>query len=260
MNPRLNLKNISLQIGNTKILSGIDFQIEEGEIVALLGDNGAGKSSLIKVISGFHLPSSGTMHWEGKEVSSTKFNPKEAQKLGIQTVYQHLGLVDTLSIARNFFLGREPKKKRFGISFLDQASMNEVVRQKLKEMKISRPLNPTLSVAHLSGGERQAIAIARARYFGAKLLILDEPTSALSLKQTEEVLSLIARASESGLSVIFITHSLHHIKNLVDNVFVMNKGKIVAKLPSPVDEIICANWITGRVIPSSVEGRQSYPT
>lgn len=243
MNPRLSLKNIHLQIGNTKILSGVDFQIGKGEVVALLGDNGAGKSSLIKIISGFHLPSSGQMTWEGEKISAAKFNPKEAQVLGIQTVYQHLGLVDSLSIARNFFLGREPKKKQFGVSFLDKELMNQTVREKLKEMKISRPLNPSISVAFLSGGERQAIAIARARHFGAKLLILDEPTSALSLNQTEEVLALISSASQSGLSVIFITHSLHHIKELVNTVFVMNKGKIVAKLPSPIDENTCAKWV-----------------
>jgi simple sugar transport system ATP-binding protein len=244
--PRLRLSNISLTLGSHKILSKVDFQINKGEVVALLGDNGAGKSSLIKVISGFHLPSGGEMSWEGNKVDSCKFNPKKAQTLGIQTVYQHLGLVDSMSIARNFFLGRESRKKKWGfLPVLDHEMMRNVVRDKLLEMKVSRTLNPELPVSFLSGGERQAIAIARARHFGAKLLILDEPTSALSLKQTNEVLTLIANASQSGLSVIFITHSLHHLKDLVDTVFVMKKGKIVAKLPSPIDEKACANWVTG---------------
>jgi simple sugar transport system ATP-binding protein len=242
---RLHLEKISLQIGSHKILSEVDFEIKAGEVLALLGDNGAGKSSLIKIISGFHLPTSGEISWEGDKIDSSTFNPKAAQFLGIQTVYQHLGLVDALSIARNFFLGREPIKKVFGIvPILDQEFMNETVREKLREMKISRTLNPELPVAFLSGGERQAIAIARARYFGAKLLILDEPTSALSLKQTNEVLSLIETASKNGLSVIFITHTLHHIKDLVNTVFIMKKGQIVAKLPAPVCEQTCASWVT----------------
>jgi simple sugar transport system ATP-binding protein len=246
MSVRLDLKNISLQIGSHKILSNVDFQIQAGEVVALLGDNGAGKSSLIKIISGYHKPSSGFMKWEDVPVDTAQFNPKKAQGLGIQTVYQHLGLVDTLSIARNFFLGREPRKKLIGlIPILDRKKMSETVNQKLKDMKISRNLNPELPVSFLSGGERQAIAIARAHHFGAKLLILDEPTSALSLKQTNEVLSLITSASRKGLSVIFITHSLHHIKDIVNTVYVMNKGRMVVKLPCPVDEATCAKWVTG---------------
>ncbi len=244
MNSRLILKNISLQIGNHQILSNIDFEIKKGEVLALLGDNGAGKSSLIKIISGYHRPSSGQMTWEGQSIAFEKFNPKISRSIGIQTVYQHLGLVDTLSIARNFFLGRELKKK-FGV--LDLKFMNEVVKEKLSEMKISRTLNPELPVSYLSGGERQAIAIARARYFGAKLLILDEPTSALSLKQTQEVLNLIANASQSGLSVIFITHSLHHIKELVHKVLILRKGHLIAKMCAPIDEQKCANALNSEL-------------
>lgn len=242
---RLSLKNISLQFGHHKILTNINFDVHPGEVVALLGDNGAGKSSLIKIISGFHPPSSGSLYWEGDEVTASKFNPKKAQILGIQTVYQHLGLVDSLSISRNFFLGRELKKKKFPfLSYLDDEGMNEIVTGYLKEMGISRSLNPELPVSFLSGGERQAIAIARAKHFGAKLLILDEPTSALSLKQTNEVLSIIKQASQLGLSVIFITHSLHHTRDLVNQTYVLNKGTLVAKLSSPVDEKVCAQLMT----------------
>ena len=241
---RLRLKDISLQIGKNQILSKVSLEIRAGEVLALLGDNGAGKSSLIKVVSGFHLPSSGECIWENEAINFSRYTPQIARNLGIQTVYQHLGLVDSLSIARNFFLGQEPHKRSFGIPFLDREFMKATVLEKLREMKISRSLDPDLPVSHLSGGERQAIAIARARYFGAKLLILDEPTSALSLKQTKEVLDLIRSASGSGLSVIFITHTLHHIKDLVDKVVIMRKGQVVAHFDSPVDEAACTYWLT----------------
>lgn len=245
MTARLKLHKISKSFGNNQILTQIDLSIKPGEVVALLGDNGAGKSTLIKIISGFHTPNGGTLFWEGKALDPKKFNPKYARQLGIQTVYQHLGLVEKLSIARNFFLGRELKIKKWGfLASLDLQRMREIVHERLREMKISRLLNPDLSVANLSGGEKQAIAIARACYFGAKLLILDEPTSSLSLNQTQELLKLIQSAKEQGISVIFITHTLHHIKDIVDSVCIINKGNVVANLNSPVDEQVCARLIT----------------
>ncbi len=240
MSLRLQLAGVSKHFGNNAVLSHIDLSVHAGEVVALLGDNGAGKSTLIKIISGYHPPSAGTMHWEGKLVDPTHFSPKRAQSLGIQTVYQHLGLVEKLSIARNFFLGKEPKKKRWGIQALDMEFMNTVVTSQLQSMKIARRLKPDTPVSYLSGGEKQAVAIARARYFGARLLILDEPTSALSLNQTQEVLNLIVQAKQQGVAVVFITHSLHHIKDIVDTVFIMSKGRMVQKLSAPIDEKACA--------------------
>lgn len=244
MSLRLKIGDVSLKIGNVSILSHIDFEIHKGEVLALLGDNGAGKSSLIKILSGYYKATSGLFQWEGKRMDLQDHDPSRARDLGIQTVYQHLGLVDSMSIARNFFLGQEPEKTYFGFfNVLDKKFMQKHVSKILKEMKISRNLDPDTLISKLSGGERQAVAISRARYFGAKLLILDEPTSALSLKQTEEVLDLIRRASEEGLSVIFITHSLHHIRDLVDRVYIMKQGSICANLKAPVSEEKCASFI-----------------
>lgn len=234
--PLLELRNISKNFGSIQVLDGIHFSIEPGQVVALLGDNGAGKSTLIKVIAGVHRPSSGELFWQGKAVRfSDGSGPQEARNLGIETVYQDLGLVPTMSIARNFFLGRELKRNILGISRLDLKTMAEIAKQKLAELGIRRKLNPTDAVAQLSGGERQAIAIARARHFGAKLIILDEPTSALSLRQTEEVLSFIRKASSEGMAIIFITHTLAHIEGIVDKISIIFHGKNVGDFRS--DEV-----------------------
>lgn len=231
--PLLQLKHVSKSFGSTQVLNEVDFSIEPGEVVALLGDNGAGKSTLVKIISGVTRPTSGTLHWEGRPVEwSDDTGPLEARQLGVETVYQDLGLVETLSIARNFFLGRELKRKLpmipfFGLPALDLKRMEQIAAQTLKDSGIRRKLDPRDPVRALSGGERQAIAISRARYFGAKLLILDEPTSALSLRQTEEVLRFIAEASESGIAVIFITHTLAHIEGIVSRMTILHHGRKV---------------------------------
>lgn len=238
---RLQLCQISKAFGANSVLSNIDMQIDKGEVVALLGDNGAGKSTLIKIISGFHSPSSGSLTWEGQKIDFTSFSPRRAQAMGIQTVHQHLGLVEKLSIARNFFLGREPKKYHL----LDKKLMKSVVVSQLEKMKVSRKLKPETAIADLSGGERQALAIARACYFGARLLILDEPTSALSINQTEQVLNIIRDAKKQGISVVFITHTLHHIREIVDTAFILRKGCVAAKLHAPLDERECARLISG---------------
>lgn len=221
----LELKNINKRFGHTSVLSGLDFSLERGQILALLGDNGAGKSTLIKIIAGYHQADSGEIFWQGDKLNIGDFSPQMARKLGIQTVYQHLGLVDQLSIARNFFLGIEPTRKLGPIKWLDQNYMRRVVKLELEAMGIKRALNPDDLVEKLSGGERQAIAIARAKFFGAKLLILDEPTSALSVRQTQEVLDYIVKAAEMGIAIIFITHTLHHIEKIVDKILILHHGK-----------------------------------
>ena len=231
--PLLELRKLNHSFGSVQVLDGVDFEIRPGEIVALLGDNGAGKSTLIKTISGFHSPTAGSMFWEGKPIQfHFEKGPQEARDLGIETVYQDLGLIPTLSISRNFFLGRELTRQFLGVPYLDRAQMAKVALSKLKEIGLNRPLLPTDPVAYLSGGERQSIAICRARYFGAKLLILDEPTSALSLKQTEQVLSYVRQAAQSGLAVIFITHTLAHAEKLVDRFVVLFRGRKVADYSS----------------------------
>ena len=224
---RISLKRVSKHFGNMKVIRDLSLGVDKGEVLALLGDNGAGKSTLIKMIAGYHKPTSGEIHWEGEPIDLASYSPEHARKIGIQTVYQHLGLVDELSIARNFFLGIEPKKSYGPFRTLDQKRMRDVVRHELDNMGIKRKLDPDDSVSTLSGGERQAIAICRARYFGAKLLILDEPTSALSLRQTEQVLTYIKEAAQSGISVIFITHTLHHIESIVDKIAILHHGKSV---------------------------------
>lgn len=243
--PRLKLSCVTKRFGPTEVLKNINFSINSGEVVALLGDNGAGKSTLIKIICGYHPPSDGNIYFDGNIINAQEFGPNEARALGIQTVYQHLGLVDSLSIARNFFLGLEPKKRFLGLSCLDIKAMRQVVREQLSAMGIRRKLDPDDPVAKLSGGERQAIAIARARYFGAKLLILDEPTSALSLRQTEEVLGYIRHAALEGISVIFITHTIHHVEGIADRVCILFHGELIAEMPAKsASAKQCAELIT----------------
>lgn len=222
--PTLELKNIAKCFGSTSVLEGLNLKLERGKILALLGDNGAGKSTLIKIIAGFHRPNEGDMIWQGTKLDMRTFSPQIARKLGIQTVYQHLGLVNQLSIARNFFLGCEPTRGIGPIKWLDQTYMRDTVMKELKSMGIKRALNPDDPVEKLSGGERQVIAISRARFFGAQLLILDEPTSALSVRQTQEVLDYIVEAAHMDIAVIFITHTLHHIEKIVDKILILHHG------------------------------------
>lgn len=247
----LELKNISKSFGNIAVLKNLNLSLEAGKILALLGDNGAGKSTLIKIIAGYHQPDEGELWFQNSLLERKVFNPQHARNLGIQTVYQHLGLVNQLSIARNFFLGLEPTRKFGPVKWLDQNYMRTVVKQQLIDMGIKRALNPDDPVEKLSGGERQAIAISRAKFFGAKLLILDEPTSALSVRQTQEVLNYIVQAARLGISVIFITHTLHHIEGIVDKIFVLHQGKAVGHFNSgEVSTAECAQlMVHGRIEP-----------
>lgn len=231
--PLLELRGVGKRFGANVVLAGVDFAVGAGEIVALLGDNGAGKSTLVKIIGGFHRPTEGSLRWEGRRVDfSDDDGPSRARELGIATVYQDLGLVESLSIARNFFLGREPTLRRFGVPMLDHALMEEVAAARLAEIGIRRKLDPRVRAGALSGGERQALAIGRAWHFGAKLLILDEPTSALSLRQTEHVLGCIRRAAEAGIGVIFITHTMTHVHGNVDRIVVLFHGRKVGDVAS----------------------------
>lgn len=223
--PTLALKNIQKRFGHQQVLHDLSLSIKGGEILALLGDNGAGKSTLIKIIAGYHQPDAGEFYWQGERIDTKVFTPQTARTLGIQTVYQHLGLVDQLSIARNFFLGLEPTRGFGPLKWLDRKYMREVVSQELFNMGIKRVLNPDDAVEKLSGGERQVIAISRAKFFGAKLLILDEPTSALSVRQTQEVLDYIQNAANMGIAVIFITHTLHHIEQICNKILILHHGK-----------------------------------
>lgn len=224
--------------GRVAALKDVDITIERGKVVGLVGDNGAGKSTLIKILSGVHRPDSGELWFEGKKVELN--SPRDARKLGIETVYQDLALVETMSIARNFFLGAEPKI-RFGFfNLLDGRKMRQATEKMLRDIGIT-VRSAHQEVSTLSGGERQAIAIGRTMHFGGKVLILDEPTSALSVHETNKVLSYIDEARNRGLSVIFITHNLYHVYPVADKIIVLEHGRKVGdfrKEETSVEELI----------------------
>ncbi len=218
--PILQLDNVGKRYGNVQALQGVNITVRQGEVTCVLGDNGAGKSTLIKIVAGLHEHTDGTMKVEGAE---TRFaSPRVAQALGIATVYQDLALAPLMSVWRNFFLGNEISKG----PLLDITKMKRICGEELTKMGVSIP-DLDRAIGSLSGGQRQVVAIARAIYFGARVIILDEPTAALGVRQSGVVLKYIARARDEGLGVIFITHNPHHAY-LVGNHFVVLKlGQVV---------------------------------
>lgn len=220
----ISINGVSKFFGTVIALKDINFGVKKGEVHALLGDNGAGKSTLIKILSGVHNQDIGEYLVDDKPV---KFgSPRDALDRGIATVYQDLALVPLMSIARNFFMGREPIKKFGPISLFDQKLAYQLSKEKMAEVGINIR-DPGQAVGTLSGGERQCLAIARAMYFGARVLILDEPTAALGVKQSSIVLKLILKAKKRGISVIFITHNPAHAYAVADTFTVLNLGKSV---------------------------------
>ncbi|GLQ49028.1 ATP-binding cassette domain-containing protein [Dyella flava] len=219
----LQLEGVSKFFGTVISLQDVTLRLRRGEVHCLLGDNGAGKSTLIKTLAGVHRPNRGRYLVEGKEVHFQ--SPREALDHGIATVYQDLALVPLMSVARNFFAGREPMRKLFGlIPVMDMQQAATVAEQKLAEMGIF-VRSPHQPVGTMSGGERQCLAIARAIHFGAKVLILDEPTAALGVKQSCNVLKLIHTARARGISVIFITHNAQHAYPVGDSFTLLNRGQ-----------------------------------
>jgi simple sugar transport system ATP-binding protein len=214
--------NISKYFGNVIALEDVSMAVRAGEVMCLLGDNGAGKSTLIKTLSGVHRPDSGTMLIDGEEVSLR--SPRHALSLGIATVYQDLAMIPLLSIARNFFLGSEPTKGFGPFRRFDVATADRIARHELQRMGI-QVRDTSQAVGTLSGGERQSVAIARAVYFGARVLILDEPTAALGVKEAGIVLRYIAQARARGLGVVFITHNVHHAYPVGDRFTILNRGR-----------------------------------
>ena len=220
--PVIEVNNLKKNFGPVIALAGVSMHVNAGEVLCLLGDNGAGKSTLIKTVSGVHKPNSGEIRVDGKVV---KFNsPRDALDRGIATLHQTLALIPLMSIMRNFFMGREPLKYRFG--HIDLHKANKIAREELRNIGID-VRDPSESVGKLSGGERQCVAIARAVYFGAKVLILDEPTSALGVHQTATVLRYIRQVRSKGLSVILITHNVNHALSVGDRFTVLNRGKSI---------------------------------
>jgi simple sugar transport system ATP-binding protein len=218
----LEADHISKFYGNIVALKDISMYVDAGEVTCILGDNGAGKSSFIKVLSGAHQPDAGKLLVDGEEVHFG--SPRDARENGIATVYQDLAMVPLMSIWRNFFLGAEPMKGFGPVKWFDAARAKRIVRRELREMGIDIR-DPDQPVGTLSGGERQSVAIARAVYFGARVLILDEPTSALGVKQAGVVLKYILQARERGVAVIFITHNPHHAYPVGDRFVILNRGQ-----------------------------------
>ena len=220
--PLLEVQSITKYFGTVIAIKDISMSVRAGEVMCVLGDNGAGKSTLIKTLSGVHPPSEGRYLIEGREVRLA--SPRDALSRGIATVYQDLAMIPLLSVWRNFFLGSEPTKgwgpwRRFDVAFAQRTA-----REELRKMGIDIR-DPAQPVGTLSGGERQSVAIARAVYFGAKVLILDEPTSALGVKQAGVVLRYIVQARARGLGVIFITHNPHHAYPVGDRFTILNRGR-----------------------------------
>ncbi len=222
--PIVHMENITKRFGSILALDNVTFTVERQQVMALLGDNGAGKSTLIKILTGVYRPTSGRIYFEGRLVDID--SPRKARELGIETVYQDLALVDLMSITRNFFLGRELVRRWGPFEWLDMRRMDRATAQVLREIGIT-VRSPRERVGKLSGGERQSVAIGRAMYFGAKLLILDEPTSALSVAETRKVLDHILEVKEKGLSVVFITHNVHHVYEVADAYTILRHGRKV---------------------------------
>ena len=222
--PVVRMEGIVKRFGTITALDDVDFTVQKQQVMALLGDNGAGKSTLIKILTGVYTPNKGQIYFEGQPVQIR--SPRAARAMGIETVYQDLALINLMSITRNFFLGRELARKIGPINWLNMREMNDLTRSSLRDIGIEIR-SPTDKVGRLSGGERQSIAIGRTLYFGAKLLILDEPTSALSVAETRKVLTYTLNAKERGLSVIFITHNIHHVYQVADAYTILRHGKVV---------------------------------
>ena len=230
----LRMTGINKYFGKVHALEDIDFKINETENVGLVGDNGAGKSTLIKIISGYHRAEKGQIYFEGKKVRIS--SPKDSRALGIETVYQEQALAPDLSISRNIFMGREPAT---ALGFLRKRVMDEESMDALKSMGLHLR-SPNINISTLSGGERQGVAIARAFYFEAKLVILDEPTMALSVKEVREVFNFVNQLKRKGISVIFITHNLHQVFTISDRIVVLSHGKKLVdmkKKDTNVDEL-----------------------
>ena len=220
--PIIEMKNIQKHFGSVIALSDVSLTVLPGECHCLLGDNGAGKSTFIKTMSGVHQPTSGEIFFEGNPMAFSR--PRQAISAGIATVYQDLAMIPLMSVTRNFFMGNEPTRKVAGVSFFDHEKAANITVDEMKKMGINLR-SPDQAVGTLSGGERQTVAIARAVHFGAKILILDEPTSALGVRQTANVLATVEKVRKQGIGVVFITHNVHHALAVGDRFTVLNRGK-----------------------------------
>lgn len=220
--PIIEMVDIRKQFGPVIALNGVSFDVRPGECHCLLGDNGAGKSTFIKTMAGVHKPTSGEIRFMGRPMSFD--SPRDSMEAGIATVYQDLAMIPLMSVARNFWMGREPARRVGPFRFMDMKTANTVTMDEMRRMGINLR-EPGQAVGTLSGGERQTVAIARAVYFGAKVLILDEPTSALGVRQTANVLATIDKVRKNGIGIVFITHNVRHAMAVGDRFTVLNRGR-----------------------------------
>lgn len=224
--PIIELRGVNKSFGPIDVLHDISLKVDAGEVLCLLGDNGAGKSTLIKTLSGVHKPTSGKVLMDGKEIAFA--TPREASEMGVATVHQFGGTFPLMSVGRCFFVGREPTKRWGPLRVYDRATANEVAVKAIQGFGITRINDGDRLVGGMSGGERQSLAIARAVHFGARLLILDEPTAALGVKQASHVLRIVLEARRRGLAVIFITHQVTHALAVGDHFAVLIRGGLAA--------------------------------
>jgi D-xylose transport system ATP-binding protein len=252
--PTLEARGIRKTFGSVEALTDVDFEVRSGEVMALVGDNGAGKSTLIKCIVGIYPLDGGETRFDGERVSIS--GPKDASKLGIEVVYQDLALCDNLDVVQNMFLGRE---ERDWIGRLREAPMEKRTAETLKGLRVTTIRSIRQHVASLSGGQRQSVAIGRAVMWNSRVVILDEPTAALGVAQTEQVLALVSRLAEQGLAVVLISHNLHDIFEVADRITVLRLGKHVGvynRRDTTQQEVVHA--ITAG-IPTKVAGIASEP-
>jgi len=246
--PLLEARNITKSYGNVAALTGINFKLFSGEIVGLVGDNGAGKSTLVKTLCGAHQPSDGQLFIEGQEVSFS--SPKESRERGIEVVYQDLALANELSVAENIFLGRE--MRRMGlmgrVGMIDRKAMHSSAIATLESLSIEITSVET-RCGMMSGGQRQAVAVARAIMWGSKVLLLDEPTAALAVAESDKIAGLVAGVKEKGVGVILVSHNLPQVHELCDRVVVLLRGRVVTELHRgeySIDDLV--SWITGAAL------------
>ena len=252
--PVLQARGLTQHFGRVVAMDGCDFDLEPGEILAVIGDNGAGKSTLIKALSGAVAPDSGQILLEGKKVEFQ--SPIDARRAGIETVYQNLALLPALSIVDNMFLGRELRSPGFAgrlLRRLDRDAMRRFAREKLAELGLLTIQNIDQTVETLSGGQRQGIAVVRAVAFGSKVVIMDEPTAALGVREGRRVLDLIRDVKERGMPIVLISHNMPHVFEVADRIHVHRLGKRIAVLdPKSVDMADAVAIMTGAVAPPNV--------
>jgi ABC-type sugar transport system ATPase subunit len=246
--PLLELRGVDKNFGPVQALVGVDLDVPAGQVTALAGDNGAGKSVLIKCVAGIHAPDGGQIYWEGHPVHFRA--PRDAAALGIETVYQDLALCDNLDIVQNMFLGRE----RLRHLVLDEEDMEKAARDTLTSLAVTTVRSIRQPVASLSGGQRQSVAVAKAVMWNSKLVIMDEPTAALGVAQTAMVLELVRRLVDRGLAVLLVSHNLNDVFQVADRIAVLHLGRMVAVRPAAeMDRQIVVDLMTSGVSTRTVQ-------